>query len=261
MMATLAPGATPLSAERSERRFFLIMACAMAATIVAGFSLNLAMGRSSFAVPWPYHVHGVIFMGWVALFLAQSFTIATGRRAMHIALGKLGYVWIPLMTAAGITIMTVVARRNGGPFFFAINEFLISNVMLLLAFAVTALWALRRRRHQGWHRRLLLASMAVLTGPGLGRLLPMPLLIPNAWTISFAASLVWIVIAMGYDLRRRGRVHPAYWWGMGIYVGTFIASMLLAFSPLGYALTHAVIDGTPGAERPMEAFLPPGFTM
>ncbi len=261
MMATLAPGAAPLSAEQRERRFFLIMAVAMSLTIVAGFSLNLAMGRSTFVAPWPYHVHAVIFMGWVALYLAQSFTIATGRRALHITLGKLGYVWVPLMTVAGIAIMVVVARRTGGPFFFAVSEFLISNVMLLLAFAFTALWALRRRRHQGWHRRLLLASMAVLTGPGLGRLLPMPLMIPYAWTISFAASLVFIVIAMAYDLRRRGGVHAAYKWALGIYVGTFAASMLLAFSPLGHALTRAVVAGTPGGERPMEAFLPPGFTM
>jgi hypothetical protein len=261
-MATLALGsAEPRSAERSERKFFLIMAIAMAATIVAGFSLNLAMHRSTFAVPWPYHVHAFIFMGWVALYLAQSFTIATGRRALHITLGKLGYVWIPAMTIAGVTIMTVVARTNGGPFFFAINEFLISNVMLLGAFAATALWALRRRRHQGWHRRLLLASMAVLTGPGLGRLLPMPLMIPYAWTISFVASLVWIAIAMVYDVRRRGQVHPAYKWALAIYGGTFLVSMGIAFSPVGYAITHAVIDGTPGAARPMQAFLPPGFSM
>jgi hypothetical protein len=56
-------------------------------------------------------------------------------------------------------------------------------------------------------------------------------------------------------------VHPAYWWGTGLYAGTFILSLLLAYSPLGYAITDWVIAGTPGAERPMEAFLPPGFAM
>jgi hypothetical protein len=37
--------------------------------------------------------------------------------------------------------------------------------------------------------------------------------------------------------------------------------MALAYSPIGYAITAAVIAGTPGAERPMGPFLPPGFTM
>jgi hypothetical protein len=260
-MATLHAGPRPQNAEQLERRFFLIMALAMATTIVAGFAFNLAMGRSSFAVPLAYHAHAVVFMGWVALYVTQAVTIASGRRALHIRLGRIAYLWIPLMVAMGIVIMVTVARRNGGPFFFAINEFLVSNIMLLLCFGGLALWALRRQRHNGWHRRLMLCAMAILTGPGLGRLLPMPLFMEWAWTISFAATLVFPAIAVAADLRRRGRVHPAYWWGTGLYVGTFLISMLLAFSPIGYALTEAVIAGTPGAERPMAAFMPPGFTM
>lgn len=247
--------------ERSERRFFFIMAMAMTATIVAGFSLNLAMGRSSFAVPMPYHIHAAIFMSWLALYLAQAFTIATGRRALHIRLGKLGYAWIPAMVAAGITIMVVVARRTGGPFFFAVNEFLVSNIALLLCFGGLALWSLRSIRHRGWHRRLMLSAMAILTGPGIGRLLPMPLLIPNAWTISFFVTLIFPTIAIAADVRRYGRVHPAYYWGIGIYAAVFAGSMVLAYTPLGYAFTDWVIAGTLGADRPMQAFLPPGFHM
>ncbi|GMM93466.1 hypothetical protein [Qipengyuania sp. MTN3-11] len=263
-MATL-PGSSfvlpPVDAERAERRFFLVMAIAMSATIVAGFSLNLAMGRSTFAVPFAYHAHAAVFMGWLALFVAQSATIATGRRALHIRLGKIAYVWIPLMVAMGVTIMIVVARRTGGPFFFSVNEFLISNIVGLLCFGGLALWSLRTRRHNGWHRRLMLCAMTILVGPGLGRLLPMPLLIPHAWTISFIATLVFPAIAMGRDARRRGHVHPAYWWGMGIVVASFAGSMLLAYTPAGIAITEAVVAGTPGAERPMEAFLPPGFAL
>lgn len=260
-MATLHAGAAPRTAEQAERRFFMFMAFAMALTIVAGFSLNFAMGRSTFAAPLAYHAHAVVFMGWLALFVAQSVTIATGRRALHIRLGKIGYVWIPLMVALGITIMIVVARRNGGPFFFAVNEFLVSNILGVLCFAGLALWSLRIRRHNGWHRRLMLCAMSILTGPGIGRLLPMPLLIPNAWTISFVVSLIFPAVAMAADIKRHGRVHPAYWWGVGINVAVFAGSMALAYSPLGYAFTEWVIAGTPGAERPMEAFLPPGFTM
>ncbi len=258
-MATLAAPPAPIAGGNT--RFFTIMAVVMTTVIVAGFSLNLAMGRSTFASPWAYHTHAVIFMGWLALYLAQHFTASTRQWALHRRLGKLAYLWVPAMVAAGCTIMIVVARRTGGPFFFDVNEFLISNLSLLLCFGGLAFWALRRQRYTGWHRRLMLVSMAILTGPGLGRLLPMPLLIPNAWTINIAITFVFPLIGMAADLRREGRIHPAYLWGTGIYAGVFLASLALAYSPLGFAFTEAVIAGTPGAERPMEAFLPPGFEM
>lgn len=253
--ASPAPKRTPVEGTR----FFLIMALVMALVIVAGFSLNLAMGRSSFGAPWPFHVHGLIFMGWLGLYLAQNVTITTGNIALHIRLGQLAYLWIPAMVAAGIMIILVSLRGSGGPFFFAQNEFLISNMAGLLVFGGLALWALRQRRYTGWHRRLMLVAMSALTGPGLGRLLPMPFMIPYAWPIAVCLTFVFGAIAMLVDWRANGRVHPAYWWGMGINVGGFVLSMLLAYSPLGYAITEAVIAGTPGAQRPMAAFLPPGF--
>jgi hypothetical protein len=256
-MATLAQR----GAGAEGTRFYTIMAFVMALVIVAGFSLNLAMGRSSFALPAAFHVHGMIFMGWLGLYLAQAVTIASGNRALHRQLGKLAYVFIPAMVAAGAMIIVVSIRGTGGPFFFAQNEFFISNLAGLLVFGGLAWWALRVRRHTGWHRRLMLVAMSALTGPGLGRLLPMPLLIPYAWPIAVAASFVFGAVAMLVDWRTNGRVHPAYWWGMGINVGGFLASMALAYSPIGYAITEAVIAGTPGAERPMGPFLPQGFSM
>ena len=257
-MATIAsPRATPVGGTR----FFLIMAFVMAVVIVAGFSLNLAMGRSSFAMPLPFHVHGLIFMGWLGLYLAQHVTIATGRIALHVTLGKVAYLWIPLMVAAGMMIIVVSVQSTGGPFFFDKNEFLVSNTAGLLAFGALALWALRVSRYSGWHRRLMLVAMSILTGPGLGRLLPAPLFMPHAWTILICLTFVFPLIGMAVDWRRDGRVHPAYWWGMGVNVGAFVLSMLLAYSPAGYAVTEWITAGTPGAERPMEAFLPPGFSM
>lgn len=240
-------------------RFFTIMAFAISFVIVAGFSVNVAMGRSTFVVPWPYHLHAAIFMGWVALYLAQHLTASANNRRLHVLLGQTAYALIPAMVLAGSFIMVVVARRTGGPFFFHASEFLWSNLMLLWCFGALAWWALRRRRYTGWHRRLMLCAMAILTAPGLGRLLPLPLMIPYSWTITTFVTFLFPLIGMVYDWRREGRVHPACLWGLGIYVATFAVSMLLAFSPFGIAVTEWVVAGSPGAERPLEAFLPPGF--
>ena len=200
------------------------MAFVMSFIIVAGFSLNIAMGQSSFAVPLAYHVHAVVFMAWIGIFLAQHVTASAGNWPLHAKLGKLAYLWVPLMVVFGTMVMVVVARRTGGPFFFHVSEFLWGNIMTLWCFGGLAWWALMRRRYTGWHRRLMLCAMAILTGPGLGRLLPLPLMIPNAWTIAVMVTMIFPVIGMVADKSTQGRVHPAYWWGFGVYAGVGLNS-------------------------------------
>lgn len=258
-MATIHP--PHVAAPREQTRFFFVMALVMALVIVGGFTLQLAMGRSSFAVPAAYHLHAAVFMGWIGIYLAQHVTALRGQWALHAGFGRIAYLWIPLMLVFGSVLMVVVARRTGGPFFFHVSEFLWSNMMLLWCFGGLAFWALRRRRYTGWHRRLMLCAMAILTGPGLGRILPLPLMIPHAWTITTLATMVFPVIGMIADKRATGRVHPAYLWGLGIYAAVFVLSLVLAHSETGMAITRSVIADTPGELRPMEAFLPPGFTM
>ncbi len=242
-----------------ETRFFLIMAWVMSATIFAGFALNLAMGRSTFSVPIIYHVHAFVFFSWVAIYLAQNSFIAGGNLALHRRLGKLAVVWVPLMIVMGFAIMVTSLRRTGGPFFFDQNEFMISNSLMLLSFGGLIFAGLRSQRYTGWHRRLVFCGMTVLTGPGLGRLLPLPLMIPNAWRITILATLIFPIVGMLADWRRNGKIHPAWFWGVATIVGAQILGDLIAYSPLGISLTESVIAGSPGADRPMAAFLPPGF--
>ena len=68
-----------------EHRFFLTMAIVMALVIVAGFSTNLAMGRSSFALPLLYHIHAIIFFGWVVLYVTQNALVALRNFAGEVA--------------------------------------------------------------------------------------------------------------------------------------------------------------------------------
>ncbi|MDR7100974.1 hypothetical protein [Croceicoccus sp. BE223] len=260
-MATIADGGLSRGGEHAERRFFLILSVIMVLLVVAGFSMNLALGRSSFAVPVIYHLHAVVFMGWLALYLAQVALVAGNNVALHRRLGMLALGWAPLMVVLGFAVMFTSMRRTGGPFFFDQNEFMLSNTLQLILFMAMVLWALRVRRHIGWHRRIMLIAMAILTGPGLGRLLPMPLMIPHAWRIMIAMTMIFPVIGMIRDWRKRGAVHPAWLWGVGLVFGAQVLADLVAYSPLGLSLTEWVLAGTPGAERPMHAFLPPGFAM
>lgn len=240
-----------------ERAFFFIMAIVMSASIVAGFAFNLAMGRSSFSLPLIYHVHAFVFFGWVVLYLIQNGLVVTGSVALHRSLGWLALAWIPAMVVMGTAMTLHSLRATGGPFFFDSNEFLFGNPIALLTFAGLALTAVAMRQRSDWHRRLMYCAMAILTGPGLGRLMPNPLLIPWAWWIgAVGVTMIFPVIGMIADKRRSGRVHPAWLWAIGVTLGGQIIADMIAYSPVGISITKSVVAGTPGAEREMRAHFP-----
>jgi hypothetical protein len=83
-----------------------------------------------------------------------------------------------------------------------------------------------------------------------------PLLIPWAYQAAFAAVMLFPIIGIIADLRRDGRVHPAWWWGMGAMVVTEAMTDIISFTPIGLALYEAVTAGTPGALVPPLAFPP-----
>jgi hypothetical protein len=245
--------------DRGEPRFFFTMACVMAASIIAGFSFNLATGRSSFSLPWLVHFHAWVMMGWVGLYLTQNALIFGDNVALHRRLGWLSVIWLPAILVMGLLITRFSLQTAGGPFFFDQNEFLFSNPAMLLLSVGLAATAVTMRANTGWHRRLMYCSFAILTGPGIGRLTPNPLLEPYAWWIgAVGAPLIFPVIGMIADKRRYGRVHPAWFWGVGLVIGLQAVADLVAYSDWGVAYTRAFIAGTPGAERSMEAFLPAG---
>lgn len=253
-MATIAsarPGMT------RDERFFFVTALWMAGLIVVGFSFNLAMGRSSFAVAPIFHVHAAIFFGWVVLYLLQSGLIAAGSVALHRRLGWLAAIMVPAMMIAGTMITLHSVRSHGGPPFIATNEFLFGNPMGLIYFGGMVLAAILARRNTGWHRRLMFCAMASLTGPAFGRLLPMPFLIPWAWWLAaFVFPAIFPLIGMWRDKRRTGRVHRAWYWGLGALFAAILVGDLIAYSPLGHSITQAVVAGTPGDDGDFSAHFP-----
>ena len=244
--------------DHGEVKFFFTMACLMTALIVAGFGFNLAMGRSSFGAPWLVHFHAWVMMGWVALYLMQNTLIFAGNVALHRRLGWLSVVWLPLILVMGVLITRFSLQDHGGPPFFDQNQFLISNPLQLAGVVGIGAWAVAERRNTGWHRRLMFFAFAMLTGPGIGRLLPSPLLIPYAWYVeAVLPPILFAAVGMIADKRRYGAIHPAWFWGIGIVIGIQIVADLVAYSDWGIAFTRQVIAGTPGAERSMAAFFPP----
>lgn len=245
-------------ADRGEARFFFIMACLIAAIIVAGFSFNIVMGRSSFGAPWLVHVHALVMMGWIGIYLTQNALVFSDNVALHRRLGWVSVIWLPAILVMGLAITRHSLQSAGGPPFLAQNQFLISNPLHLIGLVALAATAVIARKNTSWHRRLMYCAFAMLIGPGIGRLLPAPLLIPYVWYLSAVLPpIVFMVFGMLADKRRYGAIHPAWFWGVGTVVGIQVAADLFAYSDAGIAFTRDFLAGTPGAERPMEAFAPP----
>lgn len=231
----------------------------MALTIVAGFVLNLAMGRSTFASPPIVHAHALTFMGWVVIFLTQNILAARGNIALHRRLGWLAAGWVVLMLVMGAAVTAYDVRVGHVPFFFKPLQFMIFDPMTLIGFAGLTYAAIALRKRTDWHRRLHFSGMAMMVGPGVGRLLPMPLIAPWAWEATFAVCLVFPLAGIISDMRRTGRAHPAWLVGLAVTLGVFVATEAITYSPVGAALYKAVAAGSPGAAiPPLELGHPPG---
>jgi hypothetical protein len=178
--------------------------------------------------------------------------------AMHRRLGWLSVIWLPAILVMGTLITRWSLQQGGGPFFFDQNEFLVSNPAMLLLSVGLAATAVTVRANTGWHRRLMYCSFAILTGPGIGRLMPNPLLEPYAWWAgAIGTPLLFPIIGMIADKRRYGAIHPAWFVGIGSVIGLQVVCDLFAYSAMGIQFTHWFLAGTPGAARSMHAFLPP----
>jgi hypothetical protein len=239
-----------------DDRFFLNMAVAMALTVFVAFSLQLAAGRSSFGAPPLIHAHAIVFMGWIVIFLTQTVLATRGPIALHRKLGWIATGWVVAMVAMGVAVTIFDARTGRIPFLFRPAHFLVFDPMSLFGFAGLTFAAVVQRKNTGWHRRLHFSGMTLLMGPAFGRLLPMPLLIPYAWEAAAAASLLFPAAGVIGDLRRDGRVHPAWWWGIGAILSVYVLTELITYSPIGTALYNAVVAGSPGAALPALDFPP-----
>ena len=254
-MATLAQ--QPIAPPVGDEKFFLRGAILMAITIVAAFSFQYLMGRSTFASPVRVHAHAFFFMGWVVIYVLHNVFVATGRISLHRRLGWIAAAWVAPMVVMGFVVTVTMVRLGTVPFFFRPLQFLIFDPMAVLTFAGLTIAAVVLRRRTEWHRRLHFCAMTILLTPAFGRLLPLPLLQPWSWEAAYATSMLFPLVGAWLDVRRSGRVHPAWNWGIATIVATFLLTEAITYTPVGIAIYDAVTDGSPGAAVPPLEFAPP----
>jgi hypothetical protein len=156
------------------------------------------------------HVHAAVYVGWLAIFIAQATFAAAKRMDLHVKLGNFAIGYGVLVIAMGVTVaiaMFAVRVRAGN-----IEEAqmrLVAPLSDMVFFAPLFAAAVRLRRKPELHKRLMIVATTVLLVAAVGRMTflgrPWPLL------------LVWsspLLLGAAYDVVRRRAVPWIYLLGV-----------------------------------------------
>jgi hypothetical protein len=215
-------GPAQMSARSITRRFYVGMALFMILIVFAGFwpSYFGPIFRGVFNKwPWVIHLHAASFLGWMTLLLAQALLVSTGRVRIHKKLGTFGIGYGVLIIFIGLAVSFALPLHH-----LAVDGWKMNRAARLLLIGLSDItWfagffgaAVAYRRRPETHKRLIVLAAVALMLPGAARLVlavvgMMPLII-------LPVSLSPLLIAMGYDLLTRRRIHSTYLIGAPILV-------------------------------------------
>ncbi len=206
MDAALAPAMDKVGDAAWFRRFTTVLAV----FIIACFALHALLGRTaySYTLVWP-HLHGLVMVSWLFLHIFQARHAAGGDLARHKRLGWIG-AYLAVAVAGTMSYAGIAALRGGvAPPFFTPAYFLALTQVGAVVFGGLAFAAITRRGETDYHRRLMAGSLILLTNPALGRLLPMPLIMPWGGWLILAVELALVGVMALHDRKTIGRIHPS----------------------------------------------------
>ena len=140
---------------------YLAISLAIAGLVVWGFWQSYfgpLIARTA-TRPWFIHAHAAVFLGWVALLLAQVSFIAFGKVAQHRRVGRVGAFYGALVFAVGfaVSIAAPALRVRSGVLPERIASLVVLyNLVDILCFGGFFAAALIARRQPEWHKRWIL---------------------------------------------------------------------------------------------------------
>lgn len=175
--------------------------------------------------------HGILFSGWVVLFLVQAALAASGQTKLHRRLGvaAAGLAVIMVVTAPPMAI--ALARRGMPP-----GEplvFLLVILTDLLLFGVFVGAGLFNRRQRETHKRFMVLAMVSMLPPGISR---WPIAVQHPAPVIMGVMLVFLAAAPICDLLARRRLNRVSLWG-GVAV---LVSLPLRFAVAQTAVWHTI---------------------
>ena len=119
-------------------------------------------------------------------------------------------IWVGASAALGVAAKFQVAGI--APHGLTPATFLAIQLAMLLQFAVLVGLAVGFRRRSDIHKRLMLLATISILPPAVARFHLENYGVTGAYASTLLAYPL-VVVAAGYDIRKAGRLHPAYLWG------------------------------------------------
>jgi hypothetical protein len=232
-----------LHAGIRARPVYVASACLAAVIAAVGFWPSYFGPLLAGGVDKPafIHLHATVYVGWLALFIAQTAFAAFRRMDLHIAAGNvgIGYGALVIVVGLGAAFGMFALRVHAGDTADATRR-LLAPLADMVFFAPLFIAAVRYRRKPEIHKRLMLVATTLLLVAAVGR---MP--IGHGPARLLLLLLVWaspILLGMIYDALRFRRAHPVFLLGLAI-IGTRLALGLLVPGTAAWQATGAWLAG------------------
>jgi hypothetical protein len=200
----------PIAVARPRSRFYLGLTALMVGIVLVGFwpSYFGPMLQGNIARPLVIQLHGLVFVGWMALLVAQVVLVARGQVHLHRQLGRLGVAYGCAVIVMGLVVgvaAPVMKVRAGEWDHDRGAAFLLVTLGDMVLFGSLFGAAVAQRHRPAVHKRLMVAATVALLFAAVGR---MPYI-----TSALVLTLIWfspLLAGMAYDVMTSRRVHPTW---------------------------------------------------
>ncbi len=193
------------------KKIYLGIAFVMVAIIAAGFwpsYFGLLFGNELEKELF-IHVHALVYVSWITLFITQIALVATRRVALHRKVGRFGMFWGMVVLVVGtVTAVLRFATMTADGLIEPARQFVIWPLLDMVIFAAFFVPAILYRRKPDIHKRLMIVATTNLIVAAVFRAVGM-----DTPILHLAFVLLWlspIFIAIIYDFIRKRLVHPVY---------------------------------------------------
>jgi len=249
-------------AHAIDRWIFVFMAAWFIVIVLTGFIpdsiMKIGLVRAGERPPFPLvmHMHAVLMGSFLLLLLAQTWLMATGRRAYHMQLGLASFVLAPALVVVGFILAPTMYYQTWDLLQTAPPEakeklrkaLLVSENIKLVQIYAGVLFSLflviglrARGRDVGLHKRMMILATALPLPAGIDRIhwipstLPVSPLSPILYTMAAVSPMfVWDVI------RNRG-IHKAYWIWLGVFLPVALVVNTLWDTPWWHATARQML--------------------
>ncbi|MBS0364058.1 MAG: hypothetical protein JSR98_22010 [Proteobacteria bacterium] len=254
-----------LSGDRAgliDRWIYVITATLFVAAVLTGFlpdsAEKIALVQTGKRAPFPLvlHLHAILMGSYLLLLLAQTVLVATGRAALHRTLGLaamaiapamvlVGFLLIPTMYHQGLAALRTApaAARPEilGGLGFAENIMLVQGRIGFMFAILVALGLAARKTDPGFHKRMMILSIAPALPAGFDRIEWLPSTMPASPVAPDLYVLMAIAPMFLWDVLRNRRVHRAYWVWLAVAAPFTLAVHLLWDTPLWHATAKRIL--------------------